>query len=348
MTKALFVIDTPMQVSNLQEALQVFSIDHYDIITVDVSRADGYAQLQQQLTRLNPGRLINVPRIEGDIRARVAAYARHLPWLKAQHYDHVFFSNIRQHWQRDIVCSLDVQSPVLMDDGNSTVMLYALRFRQGLFFDFPVDNDIQRVTAANEVREEFGVSTEQPRHLTLFTIFKLEPLPWLDIVPNPMSLMRVDHHHVNDEQVMIMGTGAVALDYISLEEYIRLLNGIAARFPGKQFIYQPHRITAQALLDVIERETGFTVKRLDCPVEVWLAGHDCPPATLVSFFSAALSTCSLCFPAIHVVSATPDISAWEAARHAHVFHMPGTDNLQIISLLLDYLKTDPRIETLLL
>lgn len=346
MTKALFVIDTPMQVANLQEALVVFGITHYDIITVDVSKADGYAQLQQQLQKLKPGRLINVPRIDGDMKARVSAYAQHLPWLKEQGYDQVFFSNIRQHWQRDVVCSLDADSPILMDDGNSAIMLYALRFKQGVFFDFPVDSDSTRVDIANRVRAEFGVSTAQPRHLTLFTIFKLAPLPWLDIVPNPMVQMRVEHQHVNDDQVLIMGTGAVALDYISLSEYIRLLKGIAQHYAPKQCIYQPHRITGREILDAIERETGFSVMRLDCPVEVWLAQQHCPPATLVSFFSAALSTCSVCFPAIQVVSATPELSAWEAAKKAHVFHMPGTDNLQIISLLLDYLKTDPNIETL--
>ena len=41
MGKALFVIDTPMQVANLLEAIRVFDITHYDIITCDVSKADG-------------------------------------------------------------------------------------------------------------------------------------------------------------------------------------------------------------------------------------------------------------------------------------------------------------------
>ena len=346
MTKALFVIDTPMQVANLLEAISVFDIAHYDIITCDVSKADGYAQLQRQLQRLSPGRLINVPRVEGDIAARVKAYAQHLPWLKAQNYKKVFFSNIRQHWQRDIVCSLDNPSPILMDDGNSAVMLYELRFKKGIFFDFPEDPDIKRLEVANEVRDLFGVSTRQPDHLTLFTIFKLEPLPWLDIVANPMALMRCEHADINSEQVLIMGTGAVALNYISLAHYIELLRKIASHYEGRKCIYQPHRITSKAVLNDIQKATGFEVIRLDCPVENWLHEHSCPPGTLVSFFSAALSTCSLCFPKIDVVSATPDISAWESARQAHVFHMPGTDNLQIIEILLQYLRGDKAIETL--
>ncbi|HJS15149.1 MAG TPA: hypothetical protein VJ795_08765, partial [Rheinheimera sp.] len=114
--KALFVVDTPAQIFNLKEALDAYKVNDYDIIICDCCRADAYAQLRSQISSLAPANVIEVPRVEGDVRERIAIYAQHLPWLKQQNYSLVFFSNIRQQWQRDIVCSLRSAKAVLMDD----------------------------------------------------------------------------------------------------------------------------------------------------------------------------------------------------------------------------------------
>src|SRR5690606_6149742 len=132
--RALFVIDTPAQVFNLQEALREYDIEDYDIITSDCCRADAYSQLQELLSGLTPAHLIQVPRVSGAIEDRISIYAQHLPWLKQQGYPLVFFSNIRQQWQRDIVCSLLGSKIVLMDDGNATLMFYHFLFRHQHFF----------------------------------------------------------------------------------------------------------------------------------------------------------------------------------------------------------------------
>lgn len=346
MTIALFVIDTPMQVVNVKEALKAFNIEQYDIITSDVARADGYQQLQQLLTTLAPRKLLASPTTGSSIKHRIAAYAKHIPYLKSQQYTHVFFSNIRQHWQRDIVCSLPNASPVLMDDGNSTVMLYDLHFRHQRFFEFPQDTDVKRVNESADLRSHYQISTQPPESLTLFTIFALEPLPWVNIVHNPLSSLVTRHPQCSDQQVLLLGIGGVALNFISESRYIALLQQVGHKFKGKQITYIPHRITTRKTLDSIQQQTGFNVIRLDVPVELWLSREKKPPASLVSFFSASLSTCALSFPSLTCYSVDAGLAIWEKAKDAHVFNMPNTNNLEIIRIIVDYLRGDDRIKTL--
>lgn len=344
--KSLFVIDTPTQVFNLQEALIEYRITSYDIIICDCCRADAFVQLQKLLSRLTPENLIEVPRVTGSIEDRIHIYAQHLPWLKQQQYAQVFFSNIRQQWQRDIVCSLTDSRAILMDDGNATLVFYRYLFLKQKFFDFPQDPDLQRREIAADVRSKLGVCVNEPSRLELFTIFNLPEKPWLSICKNKMTALVHLHQEVNHSQVLISGIGAVELQYLTDDQYISLLNLAQELFPGKQIIYQPHRISSSSLIDKISRQTRLEVVRLNQPVEDWLLHHPCPPATVVSFFSMVLSTISLCFPALQVVSLDPGEDAWSGAGSSHVWNMTECNNLDIINTIMTYLKTDPSVKVI--
>lgn len=337
--RALFVIDTPSQVFNLQEALREYGIDDYDIITCDCCRADAYSQLQQLLTRLQPTHLIQVPRVSGAIEERISIYAEHLPWLKQQGYQLVFFSNIRQQWQRDLVCSLPIRRKVLMDDGNATLVFYRYLFCQQQFFDFPVDQDVDRATRAEVTRHLYGIDVKQPSHLELFSIFSLPALPWLSIQHNPLRALHRVHQHTNPAQMIFLGGGETELNFIQEDAYIKLIQQVASLYPERDISYLPHRTASPELLARIKADVRMTVIELKQPIENWLLQHPCPPMHIGGFYSMALSTCAMCFGALHVTCFDPGMSAWQGAKNSHVWNLTQCNNYQVIECVMDYMKT---------
>lgn len=344
--KALFVIDTPSQVFNVTEALRAYPIVSYDVMICDCCRADAYMQLKRLLVSLNPKHRIDVEKVSGPIEDRIGIYAKHVSWLKAQDYQWVFFSNIRQQWQRDVVCSLPQSQPVLMDDGNATLVFYRYLFTRRKFFDFPPDLDEARAEKAHATRLKYGVAVDEPAGLELFTIFQLNALPWLTVRANPMSALCRTHGSVDQDLVLFLGIGAVELGYATSAQYIEYLQQVAHMYQGKRIIYQPHRISSPELIEQIGLHTEFELMRLHEPVEDWLYRHPSPPAQVVSFFSMALSTISVCFPSIRVTSIDAGPQAWMGAKQSHVWNLTCCNNLDIIHTIMDYLKVDPAVSVL--
>jgi hypothetical protein len=342
--RALFVIDTPSQVFNLQEAVREYGIEDYDIITCDCCRADAYSQLQQLLTRLKPAHLIQVPRVSGAIEDRISIYAQHLPWLKQQSYPLVFFSNIRQQWQRDIVCSLSDSKLVLMDDGNATLVFFRYLFSQGMFFDFPADPDAARAQQALVTRQKYQICTLPPAQLELFTLFDLPALPWLSIRKNPLQAMKQHFPIVDDHTLLLLGGGETELNYLSEDHYIAVLRKVVALFPGKRIQYVPHRITNPAFVDRIGLELPLAIMQQHLPIEDWIRRQATPPATVVGFYSMALTTIASCFDGIRVISIDPGLSTWSNAASSHVWNLTRCNNLQVIEAIMDYLKMSKGIE----
>lgn len=342
--RALFVIDTPSQVFNLQEALREYGVDDYDIITCDCCRADAYAQLQHLLTRLKPAHLIQVPRVSGAIEERISIYAQHLPWLKQQGYQLVFFSNIRQQWQRDIVCSLSGPKLILMDDGNATLVFYRYLFSQGMFFDFPADPDAVRAKQALLTRQNYQVCTLPPAQLELFTIFDLQPFPWLSIRNNALLAMKQQFADVDADTLLLLGGGETQLNYLSEDHYIALLRRVVGLFPGKVVQYVPHRITDPVFVNRIRLELSVGIVQQQLPIEDWLRQQTKPPATIVGFYSMALTTIASCFDGIRVISVDPGLSTWNNAASSHVWNLTRCNNLQVIEAIMDHLKISKGIE----
>ena len=343
MARALFLIDTPSQVFNILEAIREYQLSDYDLMINDCNRADTYAQLKARISVLTPTHLIEVPRMTGDIAGRIEVYARHLVFLQSRQYSHVFFSAIRQQWQRDIVCSVDAQKHILLDDGNATVIFYDCLFHQQKFFDFPEDPDPERSLRSAEVRAQWQIKTSGLSKLELFTIFDLSPMPWLTVRRNLLTTMHKNHQHLDTELVYLLGVGAVTVNYITEQSYLQLLAQTKDLFPEKRLCYIPHRIESDGLLTAISK-LGFSVQRLDMPVENWLFQSDVAPYAVLSYHSTALFTCAAMFPAIRVISIQPSIEVWHDAASSHIWNFTACNNQEGLATVYKYLKKDKNVE----
>lgn len=343
--KALFLIDTPSQVYNVSDALSSYGIARYDVMINDCNRADTFEQLKNRMVTLSPENIIEIPRETGDIEKRIEVYAKYLITLKQADYSHVFFSAIRQQWQRDIVCSLECSNTILMDDGNATVIFYEYLFKNRKFFDFPVDENEERRTRASQCRQEYGISTHQPTSLSLFTIFDLAPLPWLSVQHNPLDHLTEVDKDVDESSVYILGVGAQTVGYIDLEDYVQLIAATAKLFDDKSIVYVPHRIESDELQAAI-LEKGIKVSRFDKPIENQLASMKCIPGTIVSYHTTALFTCAKMFPNANVYCARPPMSVWNKAKHSHVWNFTACNNYEGLSVVYKYLEKEPTITTI--
>lgn len=343
--RTLFIVDTPSQVYNIIDAIAVYRIDNYDVIINDCNRADTYQQLQARLVELNPTQLFEVPRVEGKISDRIEAYGKFIKTFIQTGYKNVFFSAIRQQWQRDIVCTLQAENTVLMDDGNATVIFYEYLFTHRKFFDFPYDSDDDRRQLALQTRKKLGIETKELPSLSLFTMFNLASLPWLSVVKNPLLHLQRPHKKLNQNQAFILGVGAVTVGYITLEKYVALIARTAEEFPGKSIIYVPHRIESDLLLSKIEA-LGIAVKRFNKPIENELAEREEVPATIVSYHTTALFTCARMFPHIDVVCVQPLMTTWEDAADSHVWNFTACNNLQGLETVYKYIDKEPSIRTI--
>jgi hypothetical protein len=341
---ALFVIDTPSQVFNLREALKAYAIESYDLMICDCCRADAYQQLLSLVAELSPRHFISVPRMAGAIEDRIEIYAKHLPFLTEQGYQKVFFSNIRQQWQRDIVCSLKSSQSILMDDGNATLVFYRYLFTRQQIFDFPADPDQQRARRAAECRKQWQVSTEAPAELELFSIFDLAPLPWLTVRRNPLSALHKQHSQIDANQVIFLGGGETELRFIQQQKYIELLKAVCAQYPNQRLEYVPHRTASAELLAQIRTELPMQVLELKQPLEQWLLQQKTAPGQISGFYSAALATTALCFPAIQVSYVDVGLDTWQAAAASHVWNLTSCNNLQMIECVLDNMRASATMQ----
>lgn len=347
MKKALFAIDTPIQIINILEAIRVYEISEYDVLICDGGGADEYTQIKALKNELNAENTWFVPFVSGGIEGRIAAYAQHLSELRKREYDLVFFTNIRQHWQRDIVCSLKLAKIVLMDDGNSSTVFHKAVFSAGRIFDFPADTDSTRVSVSQNVRQKFNISVEEPDKLELFTSFNLAPLPWLSVTENPLVTLQKKHSQVDDNTVLILGTGVIKQSIAQEDDYVELVRNCVARFPDKRVIYQPHRTTPDSCLMKIRERCHIDIQRLNMPVEKWLYHHTNPPAIVCGFHSMAVTIAARCFPNLKVIKLEPNMDFWRGAKTSPVWNLTTVDNYQIIQIINDAMKQDSNINEII-
>ena len=232
-----------------------------------------------------------------------------------------------------------------MDDGNATVIFYEYLFIHQKFFDFPFDSDDARRQLAHQTREKLKIETKELPSLSLFTMFNLPSLPWLTVVNNPLLHLQKMHKELNQNQVFILGVGAVTVGYIALEKYVTLIAKTAQVFAGKSITYVPHRIESDLLLSKIQA-LGIAVQRFNKPIENELAEREEVPATIVSYHTTALFTCARMFPHIDVVCVQPLMSTWADAADSHVWNFTACNNLQGLEMVYKYIDKEPGIRTI--
>lgn len=344
-TKALFLVDTPHQVFNLLQAVTTYNIDIYDIVICDACRADAFEQLKKGLFELNARYTYVCQDKYGSIEDRIESYGRYINLLQSEDYTWVFFCNIRQIWQRDIVCSLPKSKVVLMDDGNSNVVFYKYMISKGVYFNFPPSNlPYSEQKNIDALRCRFGIRVDSPLNLEMFTVYDLKPNEFVSIKRNTLDNLCFRHEMVDEERVVFLGAGVVTVGCMEENQYIQLLQNSIKLFPNKKFVYIPHRIESEQLVENTCKQLGIEYMRLGQPIESWLKKHNKPPKFIVSLFSTALFHCSLCFPSLKVISVMTEDEIWEPAKNAHVWNVCGYDSYELITTFNQAVRDCSRIE----
>ncbi|WP_299074828.1 polysialyltransferase family glycosyltransferase [uncultured Paraglaciecola sp.] len=284
---ALFLIQSPLHVLNAIEAIRSFSIKKSTFLVV-ISKHNEKWETMIRLSIPSCSRVLYSLRLDADIEASTQSYAQHIPWLKHQFFDSVFFSDSRLYIFVDLVNALQNPNTFLMDDGAGIIPSVQHIKDKGRYFDISKSSSATRQQQIEKVKEKYGLLNEKLVKYNLFTAFDFESCDQFRVFQNPMTQILHNHQGVNQNQVVFLGQPMVNDGYLSKQAYIEEMSAISHSYSGMEILYLAHPREEKANVAEIQRCCKVSLVETDMTVEKYLLSIARPPAIVSSFYSAAL------------------------------------------------------------
>ncbi|MEP2600382.1 MAG: glycosyltransferase family 52, partial [Paraglaciecola sp.] len=287
-------------------------------------------------------------RNDHDIVSAIKQYAKHLPWLKKQTYDYVFFADSRLYIFVDIVNALQHSNTFLMDDGAGIIQTVHTLKTQRKYFDIPLSTNPERRKLIERTKKEYGLW--QPKHVqyNLFSAFDFDSCEEFRMVENPMSGLRYDHPKIDHSEVLIVGQPFVINGHMKSDVYIHCIRQIQRMYPDKKINYFPHPRETEADLVQLRELFGLFIVETNLPIEEYIMQLPASPSEIAGFYSAALW---------YISKFQPDITVKAFRLSADFFCFPkgqmmwGSSHLtklEVTELVYDYFKLRINVVDLLM
>ncbi|WP_343859876.1 polysialyltransferase family glycosyltransferase [Aliiglaciecola litoralis] len=286
-SKALFMVQSPLHIHNAREAIIKFGITHPTFLVVTSKHNAKWAQMMIAALPVNANSLF-CERNDFDLEGCTQGYAKHIPWLKEQAFDLVFFSDSRLYIFIDIVNSLQHPCTYLMDDGTGIIQTVESLKHTGKYFDITQSSSPTRQQAIEKVKKKYGLWQLTPVKYDLFTAFDFESCEQFKVVANPMSQIATHHPKTNPNQVLFLGQPLAKYGYITQDSYVAHVKAVRQFYSGMDFQYLAHPREDGSYLEELQDNDGVILVKTQLSVEQYLLQSSLPPSVLSSFFSAAL------------------------------------------------------------
>ena len=277
----LFVIASPLQLLNAQEALKYFSLKNNILVIIDTAGLNNKIQIDKVLDTLLFKKII---RLENDSRkkSRFLVYVKLIQQLKKNYYHKVILGNFGSI-NHMIASNVRMEKLYLVDDGTITISIY-----EKLIKRFSSKFNIKKIRFYF-----FGLRTELVKELNYFTIFKLAPKENIEIIHNNYKYLKKKYNtesFKHEEVVYFLGQPLVENGLLREEDYQKYMRAIVKYFKGKKIIYIPHRseINFKNITPFINDD--FIVQESTIPVELLFLEKRIIPYAITSFVSTALFT----------------------------------------------------------
>ncbi len=296
----VFFVLSPLQLINVLEAKAFFGTEDNTLIVLrDTSQGYPISMFKRLIGASEWDRIIYLTTFDDETITtfnrpyeyyRVYKMRRLLDKLAASlgPVQNLFIGHYTEPAARHFINVLSYTTCYLVDDGSNTLGVNTERKRLGTRYALPL-----RTALRNAV---LGLRPDQPEALTFFTVYDLEPLPGDTVVPNTYTHFRQLIKEVpQSDEVWFLGeplsrdryvTRAVYLDYLALAKDF---------YRDYRFVYLPHSREERTDVDDLQRILGCEVRRYGLPVEVALSRAAARPREIVSFITAAISTCAAMF-----------------------------------------------------
>jgi len=290
MKTSFFIVTSPLQLLCAVEAHQYYGVERADLIVKFGGNPTSNNMLRDMLTEYSIWDNV----YEISKKHSFWDLYRTLRKISGSRYAFIFNAEYNGWFQNVLISNICYQKRVLYDDGTATLNDYRVYFEP------------QIASQKKHIEKELllrlmGVSRFRPERfkvLELFTMYELESLPHVIIVPNKFAASAKYREHIgvdHEAPIGILGQPLVDVGVVSESYYIRCLKALTKE---KRALYFAHRGESTESLKSLEKFVDIEVIQDKRPVELSAAKYRV--SCMVGFTTTALRTLSLLYPKLDI------------------------------------------------
>ncbi|OCL94154.1 hypothetical protein [Aliarcobacter thereius] len=283
--KNLFIINSPLQLLNSQEAIYKFELKNIIIVAIYNRSVKNIEQIEAQLEKIDCDEIVRFnPLKEGKLQG----YVKLIKYLKRYNYEYIFTGEIEDFRFRAIVANMNKTKFFLLDEGSATVVLYENVIKKNIINKFKLKS-IKFVLN--------GLKINLKDTINFFTYYDFKPLNNGVVVKNKLKYLKKDFNIDNffcDDTLFFLGQ-PLHIFYDS-EEFKNSLKKIIEKNKDKQIVYIPHREDKETLKIIADNYNRINILELNQPIEKYFLQVGIYPRNLISYSSTALTTIKILFP----------------------------------------------------
>ena len=287
--KAIFIIESPLQLLNAIEAYYHFQLT--DAILVIIYNENNKNTLQiNKLAKSNKiwRKIIKIfPQKYKYLKFRTTKNITKTILKKKKYFkslDYLFLGDSRPDFMKHLGNTITANALVLLDDGTATIELmnsYCHKKQDNLKLF------IKHITK----KYLLNLKIETLNNIKFFTVYN-NPFLKESIITNTYSHLKntqLVQKKVNPNIVYFLGSNIVESNSISFDAYLYYLQKVESYFKNKNIYYLPHRRESEKKLALLTERLNFTITKPDTIIEFYLINNvSVLPGTITGFLCSAL------------------------------------------------------------
>jgi hypothetical protein len=284
----VFLVRSPFQVVNAREAAVVYgSVEPR--ICVLASGPNETRQVAGIIERAGFGHVEWSDRID-DLVDRIGPSA-----------GRVFLGDYREPEQRWFARRLGSRRPIVLDDGNATLMVAHRRshawwrFTDRRVMSLSAPSHHRRFPIPTILRDLREPASREYGSVEFFSIYEVGGTRRDRYRANTLAWLRSQIEAPTSTRAVFIGSPLVEADFMAPEPYRARVQDAAATSDG-QLLYIAHRRERDENLAVLRDDVGVEILRPDVPIELVLLDRRIQPSRIVAVLSSAYDTLRMIFP----------------------------------------------------
>ncbi|MCT7539513.1 alpha-2,8-polysialyltransferase family protein [Aliarcobacter cryaerophilus] len=282
--KNLFIINSPLQLLNAQEAIYKFKLKNIIIVAIFNRSIKNIEQIEGQLSKIDCEDIIRFnPSKEGKIKG----YIKLIKELQKSSYEKVFAGEIEDYRFRTIIANLEKEQFFVLDEGSATIVLYEKIIKK---------NKINQSKLKSIRFLMFGLKVRLISPINFFTYYNFEPLKDAIVVKNNLEYLRKDFKRNDiDYSNTLFFLGQPLFIFANRDEFKESFKKVIEKNKDKKIVYIPHREDKQTIEIVKDILKNIDILEIDRPIERYFLENGIYPKNVISYSSTALTTIKILF-----------------------------------------------------
>lgn len=283
MKKNLFVVASPLQIINANEAINYFSLINNVFVVIYNSNDIHNIQIDNILKNIKTDEVI---KIKPSRNGKFFEYVKIIRYLKKYIYNYLFIGDMGSI-NRVIIPNLKKDKVFLIDDGIGTIDYYN---------NFLKNSNINKYKFSILRFLLLGFKINIKDSINLFTYFDFNKNNNIEIVKNNLTCLKnrlnSSSNNFYDDDIFFLGQPFDACK--KLEEYKDDLYTLYKN-KNKKIIYIPHRYEPKEQTELIKNLEYVEFLKLNEPVEMFFINNNIYPKYVVSHITTALITLKMIY-----------------------------------------------------